>query len=159
VIESGDEVVGTVMDVTEQWKARDELEKKRFREIKQRTEALRRSEAYWRKHRNDPHRQLGVRVPPMENAQGEAVKGMKVLQVRLDAPTGQKRCTGLGLDPDSTPPILHGVVRGLPETRVIHTLVEQAIRDRMPLRSNIGFFCQTGAKYIHVVGTPGVNAS
>jgi len=45
VIESGDEVVGTVMDVTEQWKARAELEKA-FEEIKQRTEALRRSEAY-----------------------------------------------------------------------------------------------------------------
>jgi PAS domain S-box-containing protein len=45
VIESGDEIVGTVMDVTEQWKARAELEKA-FEEIKQRTEALRRSEAY-----------------------------------------------------------------------------------------------------------------
>jgi PAS domain S-box-containing protein len=45
VIESGDEVVGTVMDVTEQWEARAELEKA-FEEIKQRTEALRRSEAY-----------------------------------------------------------------------------------------------------------------
>src|SRR5882757_1849459 len=37
------EVVGTVMDVTEQWKARAELEKA-FDEIKQRTEAARRSE-------------------------------------------------------------------------------------------------------------------
>src|ERR1700757_1962924 len=37
------EVVGTVMDVTEQWKARAELEKA-FEEIKQRTEAARRSE-------------------------------------------------------------------------------------------------------------------
>jgi PAS domain S-box-containing protein len=37
------EVVGTVMDVTEQWKARTELEKA-FQEIKQRTEAARRSE-------------------------------------------------------------------------------------------------------------------
>jgi len=37
------EVVGTVMDVTEQWKARTELEKA-FEEIKQRTEAVRRSE-------------------------------------------------------------------------------------------------------------------
>src|SRR6202041_386659 len=39
------EVVGTVMDVTEQWKARTELEEA-FEEIKQRTEALRRSETY-----------------------------------------------------------------------------------------------------------------
>src|ERR1700739_3447976 len=37
------EVVGTVMDVTEQWKARTELEKA-FEEIKQRTKAARRSE-------------------------------------------------------------------------------------------------------------------
>jgi PAS domain S-box-containing protein len=37
------EVVGTVMDVTEQWKARAELEKA-LEEIKQRTEAARRSE-------------------------------------------------------------------------------------------------------------------
>src|ERR1700719_4228385 len=36
VIESGDEVVGTVMDVTEHWKARVELEQA-FEEIKQRT--------------------------------------------------------------------------------------------------------------------------
>src|SRR5438105_14330075 len=37
------EVVGTVMDVTEQWKARTELEKA-FEKIKQRTDAARRSE-------------------------------------------------------------------------------------------------------------------
>src|SRR5258705_666967 len=37
------EVVGIVMDVTEQWKARTELEKA-FEEVKQRTEAARRSE-------------------------------------------------------------------------------------------------------------------
>src|SRR4030088_2278575 len=37
------EVVGTIMDVTEQWKARTELEKA-FEEIKDRTEAARRSE-------------------------------------------------------------------------------------------------------------------
>jgi PAS domain S-box-containing protein len=37
------EFVGTSMDVTEQWKARTELEKA-FEEIKQRTEAARRSE-------------------------------------------------------------------------------------------------------------------
>src|SRR6202030_4182871 len=37
------EVVGIVMDVTEQWKARSELEKA-FAEVKQRTEAARRSE-------------------------------------------------------------------------------------------------------------------
>src|SRR5712675_1399963 len=43
--ESGEitEVVGTVMDVTEQWKTRTELQKA-FEEVKQRTEAARRSE-------------------------------------------------------------------------------------------------------------------
>src|SRR4029077_9588951 len=41
------EVVGTVMDVTEQWKARTELEKA-FEEIEQRTEAARRSEREFR---------------------------------------------------------------------------------------------------------------
>ncbi|HEV3421588.1 MAG TPA: PAS domain S-box protein, partial [Candidatus Acidoferrum sp.] len=41
------EVVGTVMDVTEQWKARTELEKA-FEEIKQRTETARRSEREFR---------------------------------------------------------------------------------------------------------------
>ena len=47
------------MDVTEQWKARAELENA-FEEIKQRTEALRRSEAYLAGRRGiDPHRQLG----------------------------------------------------------------------------------------------------
>ncbi len=45
VIESGDEIVGTVMDVTEHWKARAELESA-LEKIKQRTEALQRSEAY-----------------------------------------------------------------------------------------------------------------
>jgi PAS domain S-box-containing protein len=54
VIESGDEVVGTVMDVTEQWKARVELEKA-FEEIKQRTEALRRSEGYLAEAQNLTH--------------------------------------------------------------------------------------------------------
>src|ERR1700745_1554674 len=79
VIESGDEVVGTVMDVTEQWKARAELESA-FEEIKQRTEALRRSEAYLAEAQKLTHTgSWAVRVPPMENAQGEAGQGHAVL--------------------------------------------------------------------------------
>src|SRR5437588_4792831 len=76
VIESGDEVVGTVMDVTEQWKARAELENA-FEEIKQRTEALRRSEAYLAEAQKLTHTgSWAVRVPQMETS------------------IGQKRCTG-----------------------------------------------------------------
>jgi PAS domain S-box-containing protein len=49
VNESGElvEVVGSSMDVTEQWKARTELEKA-FEDVKQQTEATRRSEERWR---------------------------------------------------------------------------------------------------------------
>jgi PAS domain S-box-containing protein len=49
VNESGElvEVVGSSMDVTEQWKARTELETA-FEEVKQQTEATRRSEERWR---------------------------------------------------------------------------------------------------------------
>src|ERR1700722_5328146 len=64
------EVVGTVMDVTEQWKAKTELEKA-FEEIKQRTEALRRSERYLAEAQKLTHTgSWAVRVPQVENAQG-----------------------------------------------------------------------------------------
>ena len=57
------EVVGTVMDVTEQWKARTELEKA-FEEIKQRTEALRRNEGYLAEAQKLTHTgSWAVRVP------------------------------------------------------------------------------------------------
>ena len=69
------EVVGTVMDVTEQWKARAKLENA-FEEIKQRTEALRRSEAYLAEAQKlTPTGSWAVRVPQMEKAQRRPVKG------------------------------------------------------------------------------------
>ena len=81
VIESGDEVVGTVMDVTEQRKARAELERA-LEEIKQRTEALQRSEAYLAEAQKLAHTgSWAVRVP-MEHAQGVAGPGDEVLPRR-----------------------------------------------------------------------------
>src|SRR6202045_4474992 len=71
VIESGDEIVGTVMDVTEQWKARAELECA-FEEIKQRTEALQRSEAYLAEAQKLAHTGSWAVWVPMEDAQGVA---------------------------------------------------------------------------------------
>src|SRR6266436_9371469 len=60
------EVFGIGMDVTEQWKARAELEKA-FEEIKQRTEALRRSEAYLAEAQKLTHTgSWAVRVPQMQ---------------------------------------------------------------------------------------------
>jgi len=55
------------MDVTEQWKARAELEKA-FEEIKRRTEALQRSEAYLAEAQKLTHTgSWVVRIPQMEN--------------------------------------------------------------------------------------------
>src|SRR5260370_20084372 len=73
------EFFGIGMDVTEQWKARAELEKA-FEEIKQRTEALRRSEAYLAEAQKLTHTgSWAVHVPQMENAQPEAGQGLAVL--------------------------------------------------------------------------------
>jgi len=164
VIESGDEVVGTVMDVTEQWKARDELENA-FGEIKQRTEALRRSEAYLAEAQKLTHTgSWAVRVPPMENAQGEAGQGHEVLpRFGWDASYWSKEMYRIfGLDPDSTPPSYTEVVRRLhPEDARYYTpVVEQAIRDRNDFEIDYRVLLPNGAaKYIHVVGHPVVNAS
>src|SRR6202048_3425847 len=73
------EVVGTVMDVTEQWKARAELENA-FEEIKQRTEALRQSEAYLAEAQKLTHTgSWAWNVPQTENTQGEAGQGFGLL--------------------------------------------------------------------------------
>jgi len=50
-IESGDEVVGTVMDVTEQWKARAELENA-SRKLSSGRKLFGGARLIWRKHRN-----------------------------------------------------------------------------------------------------------
>ncbi len=164
VIESGDEVVGTVMDVTEQWKARAELENA-FEEIKQRTEALRRSEAYLAEAQKLTHTgSWAVRVPQMENAQGDAGQGLAVLpRFGWDASYWSREMYRIfGLDPDSTPPSFMEVVRRVhPEDAGYYTpVVEQAIRDRADFEADYRLLLPNGtAKHVHVVGHPVVNAS
>jgi PAS domain S-box-containing protein len=158
------EVVGTVMDVTEQWKARAELETA-FEEIKQRTEALRRSEAYLAEAQKLTHTgSWAVRVPQMENAPGEAGQGLAVLpRLGWNASYWSKEMYRIfGLDPDPTPPSYMEVVRRLhPEDAHYYTpVVEQAIRDRTDFETDYRLLLPNGAaKYIHVVGHPVVNAS
>jgi PAS domain S-box-containing protein len=164
VIESGDEVVGTVMDVTEQWKARAELENA-FEEIKQRTDALRRSEAYLAEAQKLTHTgSWAVRVPQTEDAQREAGQGLAVLpRFGWDASYWSKEMYQIfGLDPGPTPPSYMEVVRRLhPEdARYRAAVVEQAIRDRTDFENDFRLLLPNGAiKYIHVVGHPVVNAS
>ena len=158
------EVVGTVMDVTEQWKARTELEKA-FEEIKQRTEALRRSEGYLAEAQKLTHTgSWAVRVPQRENAQREAGQGLDVLpRFGWNASYWSKEMYQIfGLDPDPTPPSYMEVVRRLhPEDARHHTpVVEQAIRDRTDFETDYRLLLPNGtAKEIHVVGHPVVNAS
>src|ERR1700726_2331527 len=134
VIESGDEVVGTVMDVTEQWKARAELEKA-FEEIKLRTEALRRSEGYLAEAQKLTHTgSWAVRVPQTENSQRNAGQGLGVLSgFGWDASYWSKEMYRIfDLDPGPTPPSYVELVRRRhPEDARDYTpVVEQAIRDR-----------------------------
>jgi len=158
------EVVGTVMDVTEQWKARTELEKA-FEEIKQRTEALRRSEGYLAEAQKLTHTgSWAVRVPQRENAQREAGQGLDVLpRFGWNASYWSKEMYQIfGLDPDPTPPSYMEVVRRLhPEDARHHTpVVEQAIRDRTDFETDYRLLLPNGtAKEIHVVGQSVVNAS
>jgi PAS domain-containing protein len=157
------EVVGTVMDVTEQWKARTELEKA-FEEITQRTEALRRSEAYLAEAQKLTHTgSWAVRVPQMENAQGEA-GGLAVLpRFAWNASYWSKEMYRIfDLDPAPAPPSYMEVVRRLhPEDARYYTpVVEHAIRDRTDFETDYRLLLPNGAaKYIHVVGHPVVNAS
>src|ERR1700704_6453535 len=114
-IESGDEVVGTVMDVTEQWKARAELENA-FEEIKQRTEALRRSEACLAEAQKLTHTgSWAVRVPQMEKAQRETGQGPAVIpRFGWDASYWSKEMYRIfGFDPGPTPPSYMEVVQRL----------------------------------------------
>src|SRR5712672_3082296 len=158
------EVVGIVMDVTEQWKARTELEKA-FEEVKQRTEALRRSEAYLAEAQKLTHTgSWAVRVPQMENAQGEAGQGLAVIpRSGWDAFYWSKEMYRIfGLDPAPSPPSYIEVVRRLhPEdARYYTSVVEQAIRDRTDFAIDYRLLLPNGtAKYIHAVGHPVVNAS
>ena len=80
---SGDlvEFVGTAMDITER---------------KQREEALLRSEGYLAEAQKLTHTgSWAVRVPQMENAQGEAGQAIAAIpKLGWPLPIGQKRCTG-----------------------------------------------------------------
>src|SRR5712672_2841533 len=108
------EFFGIGMDVTEQWKARAELEKA-FEEITQRTEALQRSEGYLAEAQKLTHTgSWALRVPQMENVYWS--KEMYRI---------------FGLNPDPTPPSFMEVARRLhPEDVPYRTrLFEQAIRD------------------------------
>src|ERR1700686_303766 len=150
--ESGEiaEVVGTVMDVTEQWKARAELEKA-FEEIKQRTEALQRSEAYLAEAQKLTHTgSWAAQVSQKENVYWSNVYWSKEMY-RI-----------FGLDPGPTPPSPMEVVRQLhPEDAPYHPgVVERAIRDGTDFEMDFRLLLPDGAaKYIHVVGHPVVNAS
>jgi len=158
------QVIGTVMDVTEQWKARTELEKA-FEEIKQRTAALRRSEGYLAEAQNLTHTgSWAVRVPQMENAQGEGGQGLAALpRFGWNASYWSKEMYRIfDLEPGPTPPSFLEVVRRLhPEDAGYYTpVVEQAIRDRTDFEADYRLLLSNGAvKYIHVVGHPVVNAS
>src|ERR1700722_19646573 len=158
------EVVGTVMDVTEQWEARAELEKA-FEEIKQRTEALRRSEGYLAEAQKLTHTgSWAVRVPQTENTQREAGQGLGVLSgFAWDASYWSTEMHRIfGLDPAPTPPSYVEVARRLhPEDARHYTpVVEQAIRDRTDFEIDHRILLPNGvAKYIHVVGHPVLNAS
>jgi PAS domain S-box-containing protein len=144
------EVVGTVMDVTEQWKARAELEKA-FEEIKQRTEALQRSEAYLAEAQKLTHTgSWAAQVSQKENVYWSNVYWSKEMY-RI-----------FGLDPGPTPPSPMEVARRWHPEEVPHLgrLVEQAIRDKTDIETDHRLLLPDGtAKYVHVVGHPVVNAS
>src|SRR5258707_8022591 len=134
---------GIGMDVTEQWKARAELEKA-FEEIKRRTEALQRSEAYLAEAQKLTHTgSWRVRIPQMENVYWS--KEMYRI---------------FGLDPDSTPPTEVGRRLYPEDAPFFQDGIEHAIRDRTDFEADYRIILPNGAvKYIHSVGSPVVNAS
>src|ERR1700704_5497533 len=143
------EVVGTVMDVTEQWKARTELEKA-FEEIKKRTEALQRSEAYLAEAQKFTHTgSWAAQVSQKENVYWSNVYWSREMY-RI-----------FGLDPGPTPPSPMEVARRLhPEDAPYHPrVVERAIRDGTDFEMDFRLLPVGAAKYIHVVGHPVVNGS
>src|SRR6266436_2251336 len=137
------EYFGIGMDVTEQWKARAELEKA-FEEIKRRTEALQRSEAYLAEAQKLTHTgSWAVRIPQMENVYWS--KEMYRI---------------FGLDPDSTPPTEIGRRLYPEDAPYFKDAIEHAIRDRTDFEADYRILLPNGAvKYIHAVGYPVVNAS
>jgi PAS domain S-box-containing protein len=158
------EVVGTVMDVTAQRKARAELERA-FEEIKQRTEALQRSEGYLAEAQKLTHTgSWAVQVPQIENAQREAGQELSVLhRFGWNSSYWSKEMYQIfGFDPGPTPPPYMEVGQRLhpDDARSYTRVVEQAIRDKTDFEANYRLFPPNGgAKYIHVVGHPVANAS
>jgi PAS domain S-box-containing protein len=146
------EVVGTVMDVTEQWKARTELEKA-FQEIKKRTEALQRSEAYLAEAQKFTHTgSWAVRVPNC------AVHVPQMQSVYWSNEMYRIFC----LDPGPTPPSYAEIARRhLPEDiPLYHAIVKQAILDKADFEIDYRLLLPNGTtKYIHAVGHPMVNPS
>jgi PAS domain S-box-containing protein len=146
------EIVGTVMDVTEQWKARTELEKA-FEEIKKRTEALRRSEAYLAEAQKLTHTgSWAVRVPSC------AVDVPEMQGVYWSNEMYRIFC----LDPGPAPPSYAEIARRhQPEdVPLYHAIVKQAILDKTDFELDYRLFLPNGAtKYIHTVGHPVVNPS
>ena len=149
--ESGDfvEFVGTAIDVTEQAQARIALEKA-FEEIKQRTEALRRSEGY------------------LAEAQKLTHTGSWAAQVSQKEPVywsnvywSKEMYRIFSLDPGPMPPSPVEVARRLhPEDAPYHPgVVERAIRDGTDFEMDFRLLPDGAAKYIHVVGHPVVNGS
>jgi PAS domain S-box-containing protein len=146
------EVVGTVMDVTEQWKARTELEKA-FEEIKKRTEALQRSEAYLAEAQKFTHTgSWAVRVP------SSAVDVPQMQSIYWSNEMYQIFC----LDPGPTPPSYAEIERRhQPEDiPLYHAIVKQAILDKTDFELDYRLVLPNGTtKYIHAVGHPVVNPS
>jgi PAS domain S-box-containing protein len=128
-------------------------------------EALQRSESYLAEAQKLTHTgSWAVRVPQMENAQGDAGQELAALpRFGWNASYWSEEMYRIfGLDPDPTPPSYMEVVRRLhPEDARNHTpVVEQAIRDRTDFETDYRLLLPKGAaKYIHVVGHPVVNAS
>jgi PAS domain S-box-containing protein len=128
-------------------------------------EALQRSEGYLAEAQKLTHTgSWAVRVPQMENAQGDAGQELAALpRFGWNASYWSEEMYRIfGLDPDPTPPSYMEVVRRLhPEDARNHTpVVEQAIRDRTDFETDYRLLLPKGAaKYIHVVGHPVVNAS
>jgi PAS domain S-box-containing protein len=128
-------------------------------------EALQRSEGYLAEAQKLTHTgSWAVRVPQIENAQGETDQGLGVLpRFGWNASYWSKEMYRIfGLDPDPTPPSYMEVVRRLhPEDARHYTpVVEEAIRDRTDFETDYRLLLPNGAaKYIHVVGHPVVNAS
>jgi PAS domain S-box-containing protein len=146
--ESGDlvEFVGTAIDITDR---------------KQKEEALRRSEGYLAEAQKLTHTgSWAVRVPQLDD--GQKV-GTVIPRFGWDASYWSKEMYRIFcLDASSTPPSYREVVRRFHREDALYntSVVEQAVRNRTDFEIDYRLSLPNGgAKYIHVVGHPVVNAS